>query len=83
MLVTTRNLQSRHPQLTFKLRKDGYYENEKIVFLVFLSSDELGQASADFTFNYVSNDEREHLSLLNTASTGNGTLRSLAVIFLV
>jgi uncharacterized repeat protein (TIGR01451 family) len=50
--------------------------NEKIVFLVFafvLMS--WGQASADFTFNYVSNDGTVNISgLLNTASTGNGTL---------
>ena len=50
--------------------------NEKKVFLVFafiLMS--WGQASADFTFNYVSNDGTVNISgLLNTASTGNGTL---------
>ncbi len=34
-----------------------------------------GQASADFTFTYVSNDGTVNISgLINTASTGNGTL---------
>jgi uncharacterized repeat protein (TIGR01451 family) len=50
--------------------------NEKKVFLVFafvLMS--WGQASADFSFNYKSNDGTVNISgLLYTASTGNGTL---------
>jgi uncharacterized repeat protein (TIGR01451 family) len=50
--------------------------NENKVFLVIafiLMS--WGQASADFSFNYVSNDGTVNISgLLNTASTGNGTL---------
>jgi uncharacterized repeat protein (TIGR01451 family) len=50
--------------------------NEKKIFLVFafvLMS--WGQASADFSFNYVSNDGTVNISgLLNTASNGNGTL---------
>jgi uncharacterized repeat protein (TIGR01451 family) len=50
--------------------------NVKIVFLVFFTFVLMswGQASADFTFNYVSNDGTVNISgLLNTASTGNGT----------
>ena len=50
--------------------------NVKMVFLVFafvLMS--WGQASADFSFNYVSNNGTVNISgVLNTASTGNGTL---------
>jgi uncharacterized repeat protein (TIGR01451 family) len=50
--------------------------NEKMVFLVFafvLMS--WGQASADFSFNYKSNDGTVNISgLLYTASNGNGTL---------
>jgi uncharacterized repeat protein (TIGR01451 family) len=51
--------------------------NAKIVILVFFTFVLMswGHASADFTFNYVSNDGTVNISgLLNTASTGNGTL---------
>jgi len=59
--------------------------NEKKVFLVFcFCSDELGAGSADFSFNYKSNDGTVNISgVLNTASNGNVHCRSLAVIFLV